>query len=105
MLCHRLRKKVRRVIAGCYCGGGDCGCGCLSLSLSLPPQKIFCRKFLFLGGAGGWVVSGALPSGGVLGAWRTIGAPVVGGGVVASGVGGLLPPIPKIFWMKFCGFS
>jgi len=47
------------------------------------------------------VLSGALPLGGVFGATRTIGAGVVD---VASGTA-LLPPIPRIFWMKFCGFS
>ena len=87
-----------------YCGGGfGCGCASLSFSLSLPPPKIFWRKFFFLGAAGCWVVSGAFPSGGVLGAVRTMGALVVLGGVVVSGGADLLPPMPKIFWMKFCG--
>ncbi len=38
-----------------------------------------------------------------------MGAPVVGGGGAVVGrvsdVAGLLPPMPKIFWRKFCGFS
>src|ERR1700733_12066250 len=86
-----------------YCGGGvGCGC-CLSLSLSLPPPKIFWKKFFFLGAAGGWVVSGALPSGGVLGLTRTMGAGVFGGDVVSGEAG--FPPMPRIFWMKFCGLS
>src|SRR5271170_1869651 len=85
-----------------YCGGGfggGCGCCCLSF----PPPKIFCRKFFFFGWAGCWVVSGALPLGGVLGAVRTIGAAGVDDGW--SGGPDLLPPIPRIFWMKFCGLS
>jgi hypothetical protein len=85
-----------------YCGGGV-GCGCFSLSL---PPKIFWKKFFFFAGAGCWVVSGALPSGGVFaGDCRTMGAPVVGGGALGSGAADLLPPMPKIFWMKFCWFS
>src|ERR1700761_6469761 len=82
-----------------YCGGGV-GCGCC-LSLSLPPPKIFWKKFFFLGAAGCWVESGALPFGGAFGLTRTMGAGV--GGSVVSGAD--LPPRPRIFWMKFCGVS
>src|SRR5216683_38670 len=79
----------------CYCGGGWAGgagcclsCCCLS-SLSLPPPKILWKMFFFFFCSGCCVVSGAFPSGGVLGGWRTIGALVAAGGVVASGAGDL----------------
>ena len=54
--------------------------------LSLPPPKIFWKKFFFLGWLG-CVVSGALPSGGVLGVLCETGG--VAGGVVAGAVGEL----------------
>src|SRR5580704_10725546 len=66
-----------------YCGGvAGCCCGCLSL----PPPKIFCRKFFFFGSAGGWLVSGALPEGGVFGADRTMGAGDADGVAACGGV-------------------
>src|ERR1700720_2423473 len=90
------QQKNEALAVECYCGGGWTGCcfSCFSC-LSLPPPKIFWKMFFFFFCSGCWLVSGALPSGGVLGAVRTMGAPVAAGGAVASGVADLLPPIPK----------
>ena len=96
------RLGVSVAIAAIYCGGwAGCGSGCCCLSLSLPPPKIFWKKFFFLGCPDDCVVSEALPFGGAFGLTRTMGAGA--GGIVVSGLD--LPPRPRIFWMRFCGFS
>src|SRR5216684_3392955 len=71
-----LNQKKNETLAERYCGGGWTGwAGCCLSCLSLPPPKIFWKMFFFFFCSGCWVVSGALPSGGVVGAVRTMGAP------------------------------
>src|SRR6266851_1363367 len=85
-----------------YWGGGF-GC-CCCLFLSSPPPNSFRKKPFFFGGVG-WVVSGALPSGGVFWAVGVAGG-VAGGPGCALGCGvEWEPPRPKSFWMRVWGLS